>query len=65
LHQLWDSLKEDEPVEGQLLDIISGATIQDAWRKELVQTPAALDYCGNLTLPSECVSLNGPGFEDI
>ena len=47
LLQLWDRLKENESVEEQLRDIISGATIQDAWREALVQTPAALDYCGN------------------
>jgi hypothetical protein len=40
-------LKENEPVEAQLRNIISGTTIQDAWRKRLVKTPEALDYCGN------------------
>jgi hypothetical protein len=47
LHHLWDRLKEDEAAEEQLRGIISGATVQDAWRRALVQTPAALDYCGN------------------
>jgi hypothetical protein len=47
LHQLWDRLKEDEVVEEQLRGIISGSTVQDAWRRALVQTPAAIEYCGD------------------
>jgi hypothetical protein len=47
LHQLWDGLNENKPVREQLDTIISEATVEDPWRKALVQTPAAMDYCGN------------------
>jgi len=47
LHQLWDRLNEDKPVTEQLDGVISEATVQDAWREALVQTPEAIGYCGN------------------
>jgi hypothetical protein len=47
LHQLWDRLNENKPVKEQLDDLISESTIEDAWRRALVQTPAAFEYCGN------------------
>jgi hypothetical protein len=47
LHRLWDRLNTKGSIEEQLRIIISSASIQEAWRSELVQTGAAFDYCGN------------------
>jgi hypothetical protein len=47
LHNLWDRLNESKSVEEQLDELIAAATVQEAWRKALVQTPAAVDYCAN------------------
>jgi hypothetical protein len=50
LHQLWDRLTLDQPLEKQLDDIIKDSANVEAWRAAFVQTPSALEYCGNKSI---------------
>ncbi len=46
LRQLLDRLSEEESLEDQLDEIISAATELEPWRRAFVETPKALEYCG-------------------
>lgn len=46
LQQLLDRLAQERSLEDQLDEIISGATELEPWRLAFVETPKALEYCG-------------------
>jgi hypothetical protein len=50
LHQLWDRLTLGMPTGEQLDQIIASATTLEPWREAFVQTPEAIDYCGNQSI---------------
>ncbi len=46
LLKLWDSLSGTSDISKQLDGVIAGVSGLDAWRAALVESPAAIDYCG-------------------
>lgn len=45
LQQLWNQLVLDQPIEDQLKNIIEDSHDLEPWRKALVMTPHAMEYC--------------------
>jgi hypothetical protein len=50
LHQLFNRLTEEDYLEKQLDEIIAGATGLEPWRQAFIDTPEALEYCGQLAI---------------
>lgn len=46
LRRLWDKLSGSENLIDQLDEVISGASVSEVWRAALIETPAAIEYCG-------------------
>jgi hypothetical protein len=46
LHKLMDRLSEDASLEAQLDEIIAGETGLEPWRRAFLETPEAIEYCG-------------------
>jgi len=47
LHKLWDRLNTGDPFNEQLVAIINNTSDCDGWIKAFIDTPEAIEYCGN------------------